>query len=97
MLQIKDGSGEFSGINQITNEVIIEVDPMYFWPTEVEVLIGNPSKAKDRLGWKPKIGIRELIKMMVESDLIEAEHEAMCLKEGYPYNEIRKQNLYSWS
>ena len=85
------------GIDSGTGKVLIEVDPRYFRPTEVELLVGDPSKAKDKLGWIPKVNFQELIKMMVSADLKEAEHEVFCLKEGYPYNGIRQQNLYSRS
>ena len=50
-------------------DVIVEVDPRYFRPAEVETLLGDPSKAKKLLGWESKIGFRELIKEMVEADM----------------------------
>jgi GDPmannose 4,6-dehydratase len=50
------------------DEVLIEVDPQYFRPTEVEILLGDPAKAKEKLGWKIEYGINELVKSMVESD-----------------------------
>ena len=82
------------GIDKETGNVLIEVDPKYFRPTEVELLVGDSSKAKEKLGWQPKVGFQELVKMMVVSDLKEAEHEALCLKEGYSYNGARQQDLY---
>jgi len=85
------------GIDINTGRVLVEVDPRYFRPTEVDILVGDPLKAREKLGWKPKVGFYELIKMMVASDLKEAEHEAVCLKEGYSYNGSRRQNLYSWT
>ena len=57
------------GVDAATGEVLIEVDPRYYRPTEVEILIGDPSKAKEKLGWKAKVEFRELVKMMVEGDL----------------------------
>ena len=72
----------------------MEVDRQYFRSTEVELLQGDTSKARKKLGWKPKVGFAEPVKMMVESDLKEAEHELMCLKEGYCNNGIRRQKLY---
>jgi len=48
--------------------VIIEVDPRYYRPTEVELLIGNPAKAKEKLGWAPKTTFRDLAKMMAKAD-----------------------------
>ncbi|MBT1247050.1 MULTISPECIES: GDP-mannose 4,6-dehydratase [unclassified Thermosipho (in: thermotogales)] len=50
-------------------DVIIEVDPKYFRPTEVDILIGDPIKAKEKLGWKPTVTFKELVKIMIEYDL----------------------------
>lgn len=57
------------GIDVATGKVIVAVDPAFFRPTEVEYLLGNPTKAKEILGWKPKTSFDELVKMMVQSDL----------------------------
>lgn len=57
------------GINALTGEVIVEVDPYYFRPAEVSLLIGDASKAKKILDWEPSISFDELIREMVESDL----------------------------
>lgn len=57
------------GIDKKTEKVLIEVDPNYFRPTEVESLVGDASKAKKKLGWKPKVKFKELVKIMVEADL----------------------------
>lgn len=59
------------GIDKKTNKVIIEIDPYYFRPAEVDVLLGDYSKAKENLGWEPKIKFEELAKLMAESDLEE--------------------------
>jgi len=59
------------GINTRTNKTIIEIDPMYFRPTDVERLCGDFSKAKKNLGWGPKINFKELVKIMVQADLEE--------------------------
>ena len=56
--------------------VLVELDPRYLRPTEVEHLIGDPSKVKARLGWKPRVGFERLVQMMVESDLALASREA---------------------
>jgi GDPmannose 4,6-dehydratase len=67
---IWEGHGiEEKGIDKDTGKVIVEVDPKYFRPTEVELLIGDPSKAKEKLGWEPKVKFKELVKIMVEADL----------------------------
>jgi len=83
------------GIDLNTGDILVEVDAQYFRPTEVELLQGDASKAKEKLGWQPKMSVEELVKMMVQSDLKEAAHEAMCLKEGFSYNGCRQQDLYS--
>ena len=58
----------------------VELDPRYLRPAEVDLLIGDPAKAQKLLDWKPKVGFRELVKMMVESDLRLAEDEARLKK-----------------
>jgi GDPmannose 4,6-dehydratase len=57
------------GIDKKTGKTIIEIDPMYFRPTEVELLLGDPSKAKRVLGWEAKTKFKDLVKVMIESDL----------------------------
>ncbi len=59
------------GTNKETGEVIIEVDPKYFRPTEVDLLIGDATKASDKLGWVPKYSLDQLIEEMVEEDFKE--------------------------
>ncbi len=66
-----------------TDNVIVRVDPRYFRPTEVETLLGDPSKAKQKLGWSPKITFEELVKEMVREDLKIAERDALINKHGY--------------
>jgi len=78
------GSGiNEKGINKKTGKVIIEIDPKYFRPTEVESLLGDYSKAKKELGWNPKISFNELIKEMVSSDLEKAEQEIHLKNNGF--------------
>jgi len=69
------------GINQANGKVLIEIDPRYFRPTEVDSLIGDPSKAKSKLGWQPKVQLPELVKMMMQYDINLAKRE-MHLKDG---------------
>src|SRR6201998_2513247 len=78
------------GINKATGEVIVEIDPRYFRPTEVDLLIGDASKAFKKFGWKPKYTIEDLVKEMVASDvklfekdkyLMEGGHEVMKFNE----------------
>jgi GDPmannose 4,6-dehydratase len=64
-------------------ETVVAVDPRYFRPTEVETLLGDPSKAKEKLGWVPRISFDELVKEMAASDLKEAEFELKVQAHGH--------------
>jgi GDPmannose 4,6-dehydratase len=76
-----DGVNE-KGIDQSTGKVLVEVDPKYFRPTEVDLLLGDPTKAKTVLGWNPtKTSFDQLIKIMVKSDLKYVERETRIRKE----------------
>lgn len=66
-----------------TGKPLVRIDPRYFRPTEVEFLLGDPSKAKEKLGWTPEVGFDELVKIMVEEDLTEAKRDDTVRKEGY--------------
>lgn len=81
---------EEKGINKATGEVIIEVDPRYFRPTEVEFLLGDSSKARKELGWKPKYDLQMLVKEMVEEDMKEAQKAKLLLSEGYEIAESQE-------
>jgi len=61
---------EEKGVDTSTGKIIVEVSPNYFRPAEVDFLIGDASKAKEKLGWRPKVGFKELVKTMVKADLI---------------------------
>jgi GDPmannose 4,6-dehydratase len=65
---------------------IISVDPRYFRPTDVETLLGDASKAKEKLGWQPKITFNELVKEMVQEDLKIAERDELVRQHGYNTN-----------
>jgi GDPmannose 4,6-dehydratase len=71
------------GIDAITGRTIVRVDPHYFRPTEVETLLGDPTKAKQKLGWTAEVSFPELVSEMVASDLEEAKRDAMVAKEGF--------------
>ena len=97
----KNGPGiiwEGEGINEIgrradTNEVVIRVDPKYFRPTEVDQLLGDPTKAFKKLGWCPKTNLEELIEEMLENDMEEGRKESFLKKEGFQVIEsIESQN-----
>ncbi len=64
-------------------KIIVAVDSQYFRPTEVETLLGDPSKAKRKLGWEPKISFYELIKEMVENDFEQAKKDHLCQEHGF--------------
>jgi GDPmannose 4,6-dehydratase len=71
-------------------DVVVKVDPRYYRPTEVETLLGDPSKAKQKLGWMPKTTLAELVKEMVQADYSAARRDSMVKQAGfqaYDYNE----------
>ena len=73
-----------------TGKCIVQVDPRYFRPTEVETLLGDAGKAKEKLGWSPKIGFGELVAEMVREDLKSAERDELVKRHGfsaYDYHE----------
>ena len=65
---------------------IVSVDPRYFRPTEVETLLGDPTKAKQKLGWVPEINAQEMCKEMVAYDLAQAKQHVLLKKNGYAVN-----------
>jgi GDPmannose 4,6-dehydratase len=67
-------------------DVIVRIDPRYFRPTEVETLLGDPTKAKEKLGWVPEITVQEMCAEMVASDLAQAKQHALLKKHGYSVN-----------
>jgi GDPmannose 4,6-dehydratase len=79
-----EGMGlEEKGRNVKTGEVLIEVDPRYFRPTEVDLLLGDPSKAGEKLGWKAKTSFEELVKEMVAADIERFLKEKYCRDGGF--------------
>ena len=71
------------GIDKATGKTLIEVDPRYFRPAEVDLLLGDSTKARTELGWKPTYDLRALVKDMVESDLELAKKEKTLREQGY--------------
>ena len=57
------------GIDERTGKVVVRVNPKFYRPAEVDLLIGNPAKAKAVLGWEPRTSLEQLCRMMVEADL----------------------------
>jgi GDPmannose 4,6-dehydratase len=79
-----EGKGvDEKGINVATGKHIVQVDPRYFRPTEVETLLGDPTKAREKLGWTPKTTFQELVSEMVREDLKSAERDELVKKHGY--------------
>ena len=64
-------------------DVIVKVDPRYFRPTEVETLLGDPTKAKEKLGWTPKTTLKELVTEMVQADYTSAKRDALVKLAGF--------------
>jgi GDPmannose 4,6-dehydratase len=64
-------------------DVIVKVDPRYFRPTEVETLLGDPNKAKQKLGWVPEITVQQMCQEMVAHDLAQAKQHALLKQHGY--------------
>jgi len=80
---------EGQGVNEIgywNDKIVIKIDPRYFRPTEVETLLGDPSKAKQKLGWTPEITLDQMIDEMVSYDLAEAKKLALLQKHGFNIN-----------
>ena len=74
---------EEKGINIATGDVIVEIDPRYFRPAEVDTLLGDATKAKEKLGWVPKIKFAELVEEMITEDLKIASRDSLNEKVGY--------------
>jgi GDPmannose 4,6-dehydratase len=73
-----------------SGECIVSVDPRYFRPTEVETLLGDASKAREKLGWEPKITFDELVREMVREDLKGAERDELVKGHGYKTNDFHE-------
>jgi GDPmannose 4,6-dehydratase len=77
------------GVNEVgywLHRPIVKIDPCYFRPTEVETLLGDPSKAKEKLGWVPEITLDQIVTEMVATDLADAKKHAMLKRHGYNVN-----------
>ena len=89
---IWDGSGvDEIGRREDTNEIVIRIDEKYFRPTEVSTLLGDPTLARDKLGWAPKTTLEELVSEMVKVDKEEAQKELLLVKSGFPINRSNEQ------
>jgi GDPmannose 4,6-dehydratase len=72
------------GTERASGKVIVRVDPRYFRPTEVDTLLGDPAKAREKLGWVPKTSFDALVREMASCDLREAQRDAMNEQNGFP-------------
>jgi GDPmannose 4,6-dehydratase len=57
------------GVDKKTGKTIIAIDPQFYRPAEVHILLGDPTKAKNKLGWEPKVKFKELVQIMTEADM----------------------------
>jgi GDPmannose 4,6-dehydratase len=86
-----EGESEIGTVSHVTGErarckvgdVIVKVDPRYFRPTEVETLLGDASKARDKLGWTPRITLGELVAEMVQADYTSAQRDHLVRQAGF--------------
>jgi GDPmannose 4,6-dehydratase len=77
---------EGTGVDEVgywNDQAVIKIDPRYFRPTEVETLLGDPSKAKQKLGWVPEITLDQMIEEMAATDLADAKKYALLKTHGY--------------
>jgi GDPmannose 4,6-dehydratase len=80
---------EGEGVNEVAywnEKAIVRIDPRYFRPTEVETLLGDPSKAEAKLGWTPEITVQQMCAEMVAADLQAAKQHALLKANGYQVN-----------
>jgi GDPmannose 4,6-dehydratase len=87
---IGEGVNEVAIVRSCTSEYafsagqeVVKIDPCYFRPTEVDLLIGDPTKAQEQLGWKPKYTLKELVTEMVEADLNAFKREQVLISNGF--------------
>ncbi len=79
-----EGKGiDEKGIDKKTGKILVEIDPQYFRPAEVDLLLGDPAKANKILNWKPKYNLEQLCKEMIEEDMKEAKKEKLLIENGY--------------
>ena len=71
------------GYDSKTEKLIVSVDPRYFRPSEVETLLGDPSKAREKLGWEPKIKLKEMVHEMMDNDINIAKRDSLVKKHGF--------------
>ena len=89
-LEFKGEGVKEKGIDTKTGKILVEVDPRYFRPAEVEQLQGDPSKARKKLGWTPKTKLSDLIEMMVQADLEVAKQDVHLKSGGFDVKEYNE-------
>ena len=77
------GNLDERGVDAKSGKTVIRVDPRYFRPTEVATLLGDASKARNKLGWQPEIDFATLVNEMVAEDLQLAQRDALMARQGY--------------
>lgn len=82
-LEWKGKAEKEKGINKANGKTLVEIDPKYYRPTEVDLLVGDATKAKEKLGWTPKLTVEELIKEMVKSDVELFKRDKYLLEGGH--------------
>lgn len=83
-------SGSEHALHVKKGDVIVRVDPRYFRPSEVETLLGDPTKAKEKLGWEPRTSFEEMVREMVAHDLDQAQRHALLKENGFTVNVTRE-------
>jgi GDPmannose 4,6-dehydratase len=86
-----DGEQEIARVTALNNpelkckigDVVVRVDPRYFRPTEVETLLGDPTKAKQKLGWSPTTSLQQLVSEMAQSDFVSAKRDSLVKAHGF--------------
>lgn len=87
---VRDFLDEAFGMLELDWKAHVEKDPRYYRPAEVDLLLGDATKAREKLGWKPKVAFKELVRLMVEHDLELARHELAAQKNvGSPTSKVR--------
>ncbi len=84
-IEWKGHDADEKGFDRATGKCIVAVDPRYFRPAEVETLLGDPAKAKNKLGWEPKTSFRELVSEMMLADMQEAQRDDLAKQNGFKY------------
>jgi GDPmannose 4,6-dehydratase len=90
LLRWEGQGGNEKGYDAVSGKCILQVDPRYFRPTEVDALVGDASKARAKLGWTPKTTFDELVKEMVREDLKAAERDELVKQHGYYTNDYHE-------